>query len=116
MTAIAFALPLLPGKTDLDREVMTACWRGERKAAYEDSRRRAGITRESTWIQATPGGDVAVVFLEADDLATAFQTIAASEEPFDAWFRAHVREVHGIDLAEGFAPPEIVLDFNASDI
>ena len=37
--------------------------------------------------------------------------LAASEEPFDRWFRGVVRDVHGIDLAAGFEPPEQVLDF-----
>jgi hypothetical protein len=27
------------------------------------------------------------------------------------WFREHIRDVHGIDLAESFPPPVRVLDF-----
>ena len=27
MPKMAFAAPLLPGKTDIDREAMTACWK-----------------------------------------------------------------------------------------
>ena len=111
MPAIGFVLPLLPGKTEADRDAMVSCWRGERRAAYEDARRRAGITREAVWIQAGPTGDVVVVYMEADDLEAAFKTVASSEEPFDRWFRDHVREVHGIALEDGFAPPEQILDF-----
>ena len=111
MPAIGFVLPLLPGKTDVDRAAMVSCWHGERRAAYEDSRRRAGITRESVWIQPGPTGDVVVVYTEADDLEAAFKMVASSEEPFDRWFRDHVREVHGIALEEGLAPPEQILDF-----
>jgi len=58
-----------------------------------------------------PHGDQAVVHLEAEDLEQAFQGMATSEEPFDRWFRAYVLEVHGLDLAEGFPPPEQALDF-----
>ncbi len=111
MQSMAFVLPLLPGKTEVDRAAMTSCWRGDRKAAFDDSRRRAGITTEAVWIQATPGGDVVVVYTEADDLAAAFKTIATSDEPFDRWFRDHVRDVHGVALEEGFALPEQILDF-----
>ena len=111
MPAIGFVLPLLPGKTDVDRAAMVSCWHGERRAAYEDSRRRAGITREAVWIQPGPTGDVVVVYTEADDLEAAFKMVASSEEPFDRWFRDHVREVHGIALEEGLAPPEQILDF-----
>ena len=61
MQTIAFAAPMLPGKTETDREAMASCTNGERKAEHEASRRRAGITRESVWIQSTPNGDLAVV-------------------------------------------------------
>lgn len=90
---------------------MNSCWRGERQAAFEDARRRAGVTREAVWIQPTPGGDVVVVYMEADDLATAFKVAGTSNEPFDRWFREHVRDVHGIALDDGFPPPEQILDF-----
>src|SRR5258708_533898 len=110
MEAIAFAIPLLPGKTDADRAAMASCCHGECKAAFEDARRRAGITREAVFIQSTPKGDVAVVYLEGDDMANAMKTVATSDEPFDRWFRDQVREVHGISLEDGFPPPETALD------
>jgi hypothetical protein len=50
MPAVAFVAPLLPGKTESERTEMAACSQGERQQAYEDSRRRAGVTREGVWI------------------------------------------------------------------
>ena len=111
MSAIGFIAPLLPGKTETDRAAMTSCWRGERKEAYVGSRRRLGITREAIFIQPTPSGDVAVVYWEADDVEAALKGMATSHDPFDEWFRDHVREVHGIDIEDGFPPPEQVMDF-----
>jgi hypothetical protein len=111
MPALGFVLPLLPGKIDDDREAMTSCWRGHRKEAFEASRERHGITREAVWIQPTPNGDVAVLYVEADDLAAMFKGLATSDEPFDRWFRAYVRDVHGVALEDEFPPPEQVLDF-----
>ncbi|MBV8950671.1 MAG: hypothetical protein JOZ99_07340 [Actinobacteria bacterium] len=116
MPALAFVAPLLPGKTATDRDALASCAYGARKAAYEDARRRAGVTREAVWIQATPAGDMAVVYLEADDLGRALETIGTSDEPFDCWFRDHVRDVHGIALEEGFPPPEQVLDLDATNV
>src|SRR5687768_6561905 len=113
MPAVGFTLPLLPGKTETDRAAMTSCWRGERREAFEESRTRHGITRESVWIQATPHGDVVVIYMEADDLEAAFKGVASSSEPIDRWFREHVRDVHGVALEEGFPPPEQILDFRA---
>ncbi len=115
MPSMAFAAPLLPGKTDQDREDMLSCAQGERRAAHRASRVRHGISREAVWIQPTPMGDLAVVYLEADDLSAALAGLASSQEPFDVWFREQVREVHGIDLEDGFPPPEQVLDFRSPE-
>jgi len=108
---VCFALPLRPDTTDTDRTEMLACWHGDRAADHRASRARHGITREATWIQSTPAGDVAIVLLEADDLAASLFGVATSDEPFDVWFRDHVRAVHGIDLAAGMHLPEPVLDY-----
>jgi hypothetical protein len=113
MPSIAFAAPLLPGMTELDRDVMTSFQTGERKTDYEDARHRAGITREMVWIQTTPSGDVAIVYLEADDLDAAFTALGKSDQPFDRWFRDHLQQVHGFSLADDFHTPERVLDFRS---
>jgi len=110
---ICLALPLLPGTTDADRDEMVACWRGERAAAHRASRARLGITREAAWIQPTPDGDVAIVLLESEDLASSLYGVATSADPFDSWFRAHVKRVHGLDLTAGMHLPEQVLDYRA---
>jgi hypothetical protein len=114
MPTIAFVAPLLPEMSEVERNAMASCWHGERKAAFEDARRRAGVTRETVWIQPTPMGDVAVVFMEADDVEAAFGVIGASDERFDIWFRDHVRQVHGFSLEDGFHAPELVLDYQAN--
>ena len=111
MPEIGFVMPLLPGKTEADRAALASCWTGDRQAGYAESRRRHGITRETTWIQSTPMGDLAVVHIEADDLMAAMGGMATSDHPFDQWFRAHVLEVHGVRLEDGFPPPELALDF-----
>ena len=116
MQSVAFAVRLLPGQTEADRVALASCQDGARKEAYQDARRRAGIIREAVWIQPAPGGDVAVVYLEADDLAAAFTIWGTSAEPFDRWFRDHVRQVHGLALEDGFTAPELVLDYDTSRI
>lgn len=111
MQAVALVLPLLPGKADADREAMLSCWRGDRKDDFQASRERHGIDAEAVWIQNTPGGDVVILYIEADDVAAAFKGVATSEDPFDRWFRDHVRNVHGVNLQDGFTPPEQILDY-----
>lgn len=109
--ALAFTVPLLPGKTETDRREMTACASGERRSEHSASRRRLGITREAVWLQQTPQGDSVTVYLEADDLERAIAGMSTSDEPFDVWFREHLLDVHGVDLREGFPPPEQILDY-----
>jgi hypothetical protein len=116
MPSVAFAAPILPGKTEQDREDMRSCAWGERQAAHEASRASHGVTREAVWIQPTPMGDLAIVYLEADDLPAAFAGLASSQEPFDVWFREQVRDVHGINLEDGFPPPEQILDFRSPQV
>jgi len=111
--SIAFAAPLLPGKSDADRNALASVQNGERQADHESSRRRAGITREAVWLQSTPDGDVAVVLIEAEDVGGALGALAGSQEPFDVWFREHIKDVHGMDLADDSPPPEQLLDFRA---
>jgi hypothetical protein len=112
--SVAFAVPLLPGQTKANRAALRSCQDGARKEAYQDARRRAGIIREAVWIQPSPGGDVAVVYREADDVAAAFTILGTSSEPFERWFGDHLRQVHGMAWEEGFTTPELVLDFDTS--
>src|SRR5260370_9942893 len=68
MQCIAFAAPILQGKTDADRSAMQSVSDGERKPAHQSSRQRYGISREAVWIQPTPADDMAVVSPEARGL------------------------------------------------
>ncbi len=93
--------PLLPGQTDAESDrARRRAGQGARREAFQDARRRAGIVREAVWIQPRPGRDVGVVYVEADDLAAAFTMLETSAEPFDRWFRDHVRRVHGVALED----------------
>jgi|GEM_PF-3616790 len=90
---------------------MLSCLDRRAQAANRESRRRHGITQEAVWIQTTPAGDIAVVLIESPDIAAALLGLANSANDFDVWFRAHLADRHGIDLAAGMAAPEQVLDF-----
>lgn len=114
MPSIAFAAPILPGKTEDLRQAAFSHVSGDRKEGYEASRRRHGITREMSWIQPTPMGDLSVIYIEADDIDAAFAGLGTSQDPFDVWFREQTREIHGINIEDGFPPPEQLLDYRAA--
>lgn len=109
MSAVAFAIPILPGKEETDREMFEEL-QGPRRDEYEAARRRHGFTREAVWHQQGRDGIVAVVYLEAEDIGAAMEQVALSEEPFDQWFRERIQEVHGVNLADPQPPPQQVLD------
>jgi hypothetical protein len=114
MPSIAFVAPIVSGKTDLLRQAaQSQAPGGERRAAYEASRERHGITREASWIQPTPMGDLTIVYIEADDLEAMFDGLGSSQDPFDVWFREQTREVHGINIEDGVPSPEQILTFEA---
>ncbi|MCH8061575.1 MAG: hypothetical protein IH861_03625 [Chloroflexi bacterium] len=111
MASLAFVAPALPGGTENLRRLAQEL-RGGKKSEVEDFYRRMKITREQWFIQPTPQGEMVIVYLEGEDLARTFQTLAASEEPLDVWLKEQAKSVHGIDFNKPrSAPlPELVYD------
>ena len=97
---LAFAAPIQPGKTDAGR-----AWAREafvtRKAELDESRRRLKSTREDVFVNQTPQGDVAVVYVEAEDPIEANRQFAASGHPYDRWFKDRLKDIF---------PPQIDFD------
>jgi hypothetical protein len=114
MASLAMTLPLLPGKTeDWKRWVQEMA--GTRLSAFQASRMRLGITREASFLQQTPAGDMAILYIEAEDMARAFLGLATSQDPFDVLFRQRTQEFFGLDLAQPPSGPlpETVFDWRA---
>ena len=94
MDRTLFALPLRAGKTEAARAFLREL-EGERKAAYAASEARLGLTKEVWAVQALPTGDCFVVYFEGADIAGAFRRFAGSQDAFDRWFKAQVRDASG---------------------
>ena len=114
MTEIVFAIPVMHGKEDLDRqtrEEMAGARRDEYVAALKD----AGITRQAVWHQQLPdGGTLAIVYVEATD-PEAHQRFVSSDSDISRWFVERMQEVHGRDVSEPPLPVELILDFRVDD-
>ena len=114
MVAFGSAFPILPGKleqwTQFSKEMA-----GPRHSEYVASRKRLGVTREVAYHQQTPQGDLAVVYVEAEDLQKLFAGFATSQDPFDVWFVEQVKEIHGVDFRQPPAGPlpEAIVDWRA---
>jgi hypothetical protein len=104
----AFALPVLPGREELDHQTLEEM-DGVRRDEYEAALRDAGIRRHAVWHQETPDGTMAIVYMQADDEA-GIATFGSSDAPFNRWFRDKMKEVHGIDISQPGAPVRKVHD------
>ena len=115
MHALACVLPILPGKQEEWRRFCQVLL-GSRRGAYEESRRRLGITRELAWLSAALQGDLAIVYLEAEHAEQVLPLLVASDLPFDRWFRQQLLELHGLDVTQPQAAPpkELIFVWQAS--
>jgi len=110
MTEIVFAIPIRPGKEELDRETREEM-AGARRDDYEAALKEAGITRQAVWHQQMPdGGSLAIVYVEGTD-PDAHQRFVTSDAEISRWFVERMQEVHGRDVSQPPLPVELILDF-----
>jgi hypothetical protein len=111
MAEFSFVAPIPAGKTDASQKAVAEI-KGARNAAYKESRKKLGITREHVSLQPTPMGDMVVVHMEAPDHQSVMRAMMQSTSDFDTWFRETVLVgVHGFDPKGALPPPvTVVLD------
>ncbi len=112
MRATAFAATILPGKVEAWRELWDEI-QSVRREEHEESRRELGITKEAIRLQHTSQGEMAVMYLEAEEPEKIFERLATSDSPFDRWFREWILEIHGVDLTHPLKIPEDVFLWEA---
>ena len=115
MECITWFAPILPGKLE-EWKAHVEELKGPRREQHEASRSRMGLVREVASLVQTPQGDFTCIFHEAEDLAKAYQTLAASADPYDVWFREHLANLHGmsVDMLTAPLPATLVLDYRAA--
>jgi Family of unknown function (DUF6176) len=114
MASLAMALPLLPGKTE-DWKQWVREMAQARLDDFQASRKHLGILREASFLQQGPQVDLAILYIEAENIGLALQGLAVSQEPFDRLFRQKTLEFFGYDLTQPppGPPPETLLDWQA---
>ena len=100
MASLAFALPLRAGKTEEWR-----AWVGEnlgpRRSEYEAFSRQLGLKTQRAYLQHTPHGDQAIIYLEGDDLQRTFQLLRTAQDPFPVLVRQRIKDLfEGVDLTQ----------------
>ena len=113
MAMYAFALRILPGKTETMKKYLQEI-KTTRREEFVKSRQRMGVHAVQVWLQHTPNGDIGAVWVDVDNPTKFFDLLMNSNEPFDVWFREKIiTECQGID--PGDTPPnqnELLLEIS----
>ena len=118
MDPVCLVMPILPGKT-ADARAFLKDLDGPRKAEFDTSERRIGISKELWFLATLPGGDQLVGYMEAQDFGQAVAQFSASKDPFDLWFKERMADVTGVDLnniPSDFAPPELLSHYDVAQM
>ncbi len=100
LTDVAIAIPIAPGRTAAWQAALAELI-GPRYAEYDASRRRYGLTSQTTFLQRTPMGDFAVIHMTGADVRASFHAMETSPDPWDVRWRQMTSNLHGIDFASG---------------
>jgi hypothetical protein len=102
MGLYAFAVPVLPGKAEKNREFTKVIGRSaDAKARHLE----AGIDRVRVYQQSTPQGEFAIAVWDTDDGARAMQALMSATDDFTTWFRSELTDIHGAELTNPAAAP-----------
>ncbi len=118
MDHVCLAVPLLPGKSAEARAFFNQL-DGSKRAEFDASERRIGITKEIWYLAPLPGGDHVIGYMEAADFNSALQSFVASRDPFDMWFKAQMGAVTGLDLNNppaNMAPAELLSEYEVAGV
>jgi hypothetical protein len=108
-------MPVSAGKSDEARTFFKQLDH-ERRAEFDASERRIGITKELWYLAKLPAGDHVIGYMESNDFNHAFQSFVASRDPFDLWFKQQMLAVTGLDLNNpppNMTPPELLSCYQA---
>jgi hypothetical protein len=116
MSTYAYGAMLAPGKADELRR-FAAELTGPRKAEHEDYMTRYHLVKEYGWIQATPMGDMFLVYLEATgDFLAENRRFALSTHSHDVWFKERAEAIIGQDLNVPFPADFVEVLYEMNDV
>jgi len=110
--ALATAMPILPGRKGEWLEFIGEL-SSSRMGEYCAYLYRYGFTRERFFLQYTPHGLMAILYVEGKNPAGAIASFARFHHPFDAWMREEMLFLNGIDFIRRASAPDLVLDWKA---
>jgi hypothetical protein len=112
-STVTLITPILPGKAEAWRRFVQEMM-GVRRAEYEESRRRLGITGEQAWIAENLHAAVAIITIDVHQPEQLITQLATSDLPFDCWLREQLLTLQGLDLTKVVL--DLVLDWRKPEI
>ena len=110
MPTAVLVLPILPDKEEALRRFVQDLT-GHRRGGYEGLARRLGVGGVRVYLARASRRGVIVACVEARNPEAAFRGLAASEEPFDEWFKERLAELHGYEPGRRTgSPPELIFE------
>ena len=106
MDQVCAVFSVLPGKSGAARDFMRQL-DGGRRAEFDRSERRIGITKEVWFLARGPAGDQLVGYMESKNIEDAIGMFSQSPDAFDRWFKQCFAEVTGFDFNN--LPPDLKL-------
>ena len=106
---MALCAPLAPGATERAKAFVADAYQRDEFTA---SRRRLDVSEELLTLQSTPEGDIVGIYIEGDDPAKGNAGFAASQDPFDLWFKEELKKIFpaAIDWSKPVEGVEEILD------
>jgi hypothetical protein len=99
MESLAFSFLLEPGKTEewraWIREIV-----GPRRSEYEAFSRKVGLKTQRAYLQHTPQGDQAIMYIEGNDLQHTFRELQMSQDLFAVVLRQRIQDLFQVDLTQ----------------
>jgi len=78
---------------------------GSRRAEFEASCRRVGITQVQVWLVQLPRSELLVVTLNMQESQQTFEALATSEGPFEHWLCEQLQALLGWKVQEVLSVP-----------
>ena len=106
---MALCAPLAPGATERARAFVADAYHRDEFTA---SRRRVNVSEELLTLQSTPQGDIVGIYIEGDDPWKGNAGFAASQDPFDLWFKEELTKIFppAVDFSKPIEGVEEIFD------
>lgn len=112
---LAFCVPVMPGAEDTGRAFCSEAF-GTRRDELTASRRALGGSREAVCLNASPAGQIITVYVEGDDPVEANRRFAASQAPYDVWFKNECKRIFPPDIDFNVPLPPVTEVFDSEQI